>query len=314
MRHQPQPHPRQGLRHRTDLNGRRHLPGGAVCRPRPGRLHAASVDERGRSGRRLVQRRGMAAWAAISPGPCCATGSTSYAVTTGTCRSGSTRPPAGAARPAGPARRADPSRPSPARGVREPRRRAGRRRLGRRRGRVAAEPRAHAGSGGVDGRRHARGPRGPGLRRRRTRAVTGREHPRWWSPSASRGAGSPTRWSATTSATSGWPCSPARCGSARSSSPDAPPASAASTHTSATSIRVGRRCSISSRSCRRHRRRDPDPCLVQLGGRLGGRATSYAGSTAATPPSGRPPSPSTDDLEVTRRDWLRHPHCGCAWG
>jgi hypothetical protein len=20
------------------------------------------------------------------------------------------------------------------------------------------------------------------------------------------------------------------------------------------------------------------------------------------------------DLEVTRRDWLRHPHCGCAWG
>ena len=22
----------------------------------------------------------------------------------------------------------------------------------------------------------------------------------------------------------------------------------------------------------------------------------------------------TADLEVTRRDWLRHPHCGCAWG
>lgn len=22
----------------------------------------------------------------------------------------------------------------------------------------------------------------------------------------------------------------------------------------------------------------------------------------------------TDDLEVTRRTWLRHPHCGCAWG
>ena len=21
-----------------------------------------------------------------------------------------------------------------------------------------------------------------------------------------------------------------------------------------------------------------------------------------------------DLLEVTRRDWLRHPHCGCAWG
>jgi hypothetical protein len=22
----------------------------------------------------------------------------------------------------------------------------------------------------------------------------------------------------------------------------------------------------------------------------------------------------TDDLEVTREEWLRHPHCGCAWG
>jgi hypothetical protein len=22
----------------------------------------------------------------------------------------------------------------------------------------------------------------------------------------------------------------------------------------------------------------------------------------------------TSDLEVTRREWLRHPHCGCAWG
>jgi hypothetical protein len=22
----------------------------------------------------------------------------------------------------------------------------------------------------------------------------------------------------------------------------------------------------------------------------------------------------SDDLAVTRRDWLRHPHCGCAWG
>jgi hypothetical protein len=22
----------------------------------------------------------------------------------------------------------------------------------------------------------------------------------------------------------------------------------------------------------------------------------------------------TDDLQVSRHDWLRHPHCGCAWG
>jgi hypothetical protein len=22
----------------------------------------------------------------------------------------------------------------------------------------------------------------------------------------------------------------------------------------------------------------------------------------------------TDALDVSRRDWLRHPHCGCAWG
>jgi hypothetical protein len=22
----------------------------------------------------------------------------------------------------------------------------------------------------------------------------------------------------------------------------------------------------------------------------------------------------TRDLEVTRREWLRHAHCGCAWG
>ena len=56
-----------------------------------------------------------------------------------------------------------------------------------------------------------------------------------------------------------------------------------------------------------------DPCLLELGGawavrdvvrRLDGELPSLRSATVTV----------TDDLEVTRRDWLRHPHCGCAWG
>jgi hypothetical protein len=58
---------------------------------------------------------------------------------------------------------------------------------------------------------------------------------------------------------------------------------------------------------------DPDPCLLQIGAawaardvvrRLDGRPSTLRSATVTV----------TDDLEVTRRDWLRHPHCGCAWG
>jgi hypothetical protein len=59
--------------------------------------------------------------------------------------------------------------------------------------------------------------------------------------------------------------------------------------------------------------RDPDPCLVQIGiawaardvvRRLDGRDPTLRSATLTV----------TGDLDVTRRDWLRHPHCGCAWG
>jgi hypothetical protein len=58
---------------------------------------------------------------------------------------------------------------------------------------------------------------------------------------------------------------------------------------------------------------DPDPCLVQLGVAwvvrdlvrvLDGRRPALRSTTVTV----------TRDLEVTRRDWLRHAHCGCAWG
>ena len=57
----------------------------------------------------------------------------------------------------------------------------------------------------------------------------------------------------------------------------------------------------------------PDPCLLQIGvawavrdvvRRLDGRDPALRSATLTV----------TEDLEVTRRDWLRHPHCGCAWG
>jgi hypothetical protein len=58
---------------------------------------------------------------------------------------------------------------------------------------------------------------------------------------------------------------------------------------------------------------DPDPCLVQL-------AAAWAARDLARVLDGCPPAlrsatvTVTEDLEVARRDWLRHPHCGCAWG
>jgi hypothetical protein len=58
---------------------------------------------------------------------------------------------------------------------------------------------------------------------------------------------------------------------------------------------------------------DPDPCLVQLAvawavrdvvRRLDGGEPALRSATVSV----------TTDLEVTRTEWLRHPHCGCAWG
>lgn len=56
-----------------------------------------------------------------------------------------------------------------------------------------------------------------------------------------------------------------------------------------------------------------DPLLVQLAG-------AWAVRDVVRRLEGRPPAlrsasvTVSADLEVTRRDWLRHPHCGCAWG
>ncbi|MGC4111164.1 MAG: TOMM precursor leader peptide-binding protein [Nocardioides sp.] len=58
---------------------------------------------------------------------------------------------------------------------------------------------------------------------------------------------------------------------------------------------------------------DPDPHLVQLG-------AAWAVRDVARVLDGRPAAlrsatvTVTEDLRVTRRDWLRHAHCGCAWG
>jgi hypothetical protein len=58
---------------------------------------------------------------------------------------------------------------------------------------------------------------------------------------------------------------------------------------------------------------DPDPTLVQL-------ACAWAVRDLVRVLDGRPAALRSatvtvgEDLEVTRRDWLRHPHCGCAWG
>jgi hypothetical protein len=59
--------------------------------------------------------------------------------------------------------------------------------------------------------------------------------------------------------------------------------------------------------------RDPDPCLVQLG-------VAWAVRDVVRLADGLVPAlrsatvTVTAGLEVTRSDWLRHPHCGCAWG
>jgi hypothetical protein len=56
-----------------------------------------------------------------------------------------------------------------------------------------------------------------------------------------------------------------------------------------------------------------DPLLVQL-------AAAWAVRDVVRRLDGRPPALRSAsvtvsvELEVTRRDWLRHPHCGCAWG
>ncbi len=56
-----------------------------------------------------------------------------------------------------------------------------------------------------------------------------------------------------------------------------------------------------------------DPCLLELGvawalrdvvRRLDGDVPALRSATVTV----------TAHLEVIRRDWLRHPHCGCAWG
>jgi hypothetical protein len=58
---------------------------------------------------------------------------------------------------------------------------------------------------------------------------------------------------------------------------------------------------------------NPDPCLVQL-------ACAWAVRDLVRALEGHPPAlrsatvQVTESLEVTCRGWLRHPHCGCAWG
>ncbi len=56
-----------------------------------------------------------------------------------------------------------------------------------------------------------------------------------------------------------------------------------------------------------------EPCLLDLG-------VAWAVRDTVRRLDGEPPAlrsatvTVTAELEVTRRDWLRHPHCGCAWG
>jgi hypothetical protein len=59
--------------------------------------------------------------------------------------------------------------------------------------------------------------------------------------------------------------------------------------------------------------RDPDPCLVQLAVAWGVR--DVVRRLDGLVPALRSASVTvTADLDVTRTEWLRHPHCGCAWG
>jgi hypothetical protein len=59
--------------------------------------------------------------------------------------------------------------------------------------------------------------------------------------------------------------------------------------------------------------RDPDPCLAQLG--VAWAVRDVVRLLDGLVPALRSASVTiTADLEVTHTDWLRHPHCGCAWG
>ena len=59
--------------------------------------------------------------------------------------------------------------------------------------------------------------------------------------------------------------------------------------------------------------RDPDPCLVQLG--VAWAVRDLVRLLEGSVPALRSASVTvTSGLDVTRTDWLRHPHCGCAWG
>lgn len=56
-----------------------------------------------------------------------------------------------------------------------------------------------------------------------------------------------------------------------------------------------------------------DPCLLELG--VAWALRDLVRALDGDPPSLRSATVTvTEDLVVTRRDWLRHPHCGCAWG
>ena len=161
MRHEPEPDPRQGLRHRTDLIGRRHPSGGAVCvracgscaprlwmsaRPRTRLWHASSAWRRPgtdlarpalRDGLHVVRRDDRHLQVGLDPPDRLVL----------------------ADRP-GPAATPDPSRPPTARAAAPARRRAGARRLGRRR--AAPTPsRALDRRSVAHGRPTGRGPRGP---------------------------------------------------------------------------------------------------------------------------------------------------------
>jgi hypothetical protein len=58
---------------------------------------------------------------------------------------------------------------------------------------------------------------------------------------------------------------------------------------------------------------DPDPCLVQVG--VAWAVRDVVRALDGSVPALRSTTVTvTRDLEVTRCDWLRHPHCGCAWG
>ena len=113
--------------------------------------------------------------------------------------------------------------------------------------------------------------------------------------------------------TCGWRCCPRRCGSGRSSSPAARRACAASTPISGSATR--RRATVlhqldelpvapyagGTRACSTSASRGRSATSVR---RLDGELPALRSATVTV----------TADLEVTRHDWLRHPHCGCAWG